>query len=49
MRTELEPDGLTQPSGSSAIMRLARMDLPEPGPPHLVRVGGVARVVRGAW
>ena len=34
---EDEPDGLTQPSGSSAIMRFARMDLPEPGPPHISR------------
>ena len=31
---EPEPEPLTQPSGSSACSRLARIDLPEPAPPH---------------
>ena len=29
-----EPEPLTQPSGRSACSRLARIDLPEPAPPH---------------
>ena len=51
-----EPDGWTQPSGSSAIMRLARIDLPEPGPPHSSRKNETSwnlrtcvRVGVGAW
>ena len=32
---ELEPLPLIQPSASSTCRRLARIDLPAPGPPHM--------------
>jgi len=32
---DAEPLPLTHPSQSSVIMRLARIDLPVPGPPHM--------------
>ena len=36
-RTDEDPEGLTHPSHSSAIIRLARIDFPLPGPPHSSR------------
>ena len=36
---ELLPDFSIQPSQSISIMRIARIDLPVPAPPHLNEVG----------